>query len=70
MPIHVSFDILRARRATPADRDNTGKFLPGNRYRFTEETRSIRGTAYTRRVNGVSGRTVQYLRATAEGNSR
>ena len=55
-----------------------GKFQPGNPWRFTPgnpsrirtEARSIGGVGYTRQVNGKSGRTMRYLKATTKGNSR
>ena len=68
--IHA-INITRAPKTAPmTDRDNTGRFLPGNRYRMVDDTRSIEGISYTRRVNGVSRATVQYLRQTAQGNTR
>lgn len=49
---------------------NPWQFAPGNPSRIRTETRSIGGVGYTRQVNGKSGRTMRYLKATTKGNSR
>lgn len=51
-------------------RDDKGRFLPGNPYRMKAEHRSIDGIGYTRMVNGISGKSINFVKNTVLGNSR
>lgn len=54
----------------PGQSGNPYRFKRGNGCRLRTEARSIGGVGYTRQVNGKSGRTMRYLKATTKGNSR
>lgn len=69
----MNIRLLLTRRHAPSvvsDRDNRGRFAPGNRYRLTTRVRSIGGIAYLATVNGASGTAMRYRGIVGTGNSR